>query len=325
MVIHRVLVVDDHEQWRQHIASMLDSDPRWDLVGEASDGLDAVAKAQLLRPDLILLDITLPTLNGLEVARRVVASHPDAKVLFLSEHRSWDIVEAALATKARGYLIKSDVGGDLFSAMDAVVEGRRFISASVVEPTLRRTSRTSSDSIERRHEVVFHSDETALLDAYASFVGSALEAGHPAIFVAVPSRLQQLEQRLKARGLNSDCAIKEGRYIPLNVAEVLSTYVTDGRFDEDRFLGVATSVLMKAASATVGTHVRIAACGDGACTLWKENTLEATIRVEQLWDQLTKTYNLDVLCGYLLPVAGHDQDSEAFKRICAEHSFVHPG
>ena len=130
-MIDRVLVVDDYEPWRRHIESALQASPRWQVVGEAADGLDAVEKAHALRPDLILLDVGLPSLNGIEAARRILAHDPDRRILFLSENQSWDIVEAALRVGGRGYVLKSDAGSELLSAMEAIVEGQQFVSRSL--------------------------------------------------------------------------------------------------------------------------------------------------------------------------------------------------
>jgi DNA-binding NarL/FixJ family response regulator len=126
-VLDRVLVVDDHELWRSHIRAVLQHHPRWVIVGEASNGLEAVQKARDLKPDVIVLDIGLPALNGLEAARQILAVDPDSKVLFFSEHRSPDIVEGALGTGAGGYLLKSDALR-LLEALEAVSDGRPFLS-----------------------------------------------------------------------------------------------------------------------------------------------------------------------------------------------------
>ena len=93
------------------------------------DGIDAVEKAHALDPDLILLDIGLPRLDGIQAARQILSTHPGARILFVSEHQSPDIVDAALATAAGGYLVKSEAGRELFFAMDAVVNGSCFISS----------------------------------------------------------------------------------------------------------------------------------------------------------------------------------------------------
>jgi DNA-binding NarL/FixJ family response regulator len=113
------------------LLNQLQKQPELQVIGEVSDGLEAVQKAQELQPDLILLDIGLPSLNGLEVARRIGKVSPASRILFVSENRSADIAEEALSTGASGYVVKSDAGSELLPAVKAVLEGRRFISASL--------------------------------------------------------------------------------------------------------------------------------------------------------------------------------------------------
>ena len=101
------------------------------IVGEVSDGLEAVQRARELEPDLILLDVGLPGINGIEVARRIRELSPRTKILFVSEGSSPDVAEAALGTGARGYVIKSDAGTELLPAVQGVLRGERFISSSL--------------------------------------------------------------------------------------------------------------------------------------------------------------------------------------------------
>jgi DNA-binding NarL/FixJ family response regulator len=314
-------VVDDYEAWRRHVRSLLHTDGRWRIVGEASDGPEAVEKARALEPDLILLDVGLPTLTGIEAARRIVALQPGARIVFLSEHRSWDVVEAALGTRARGYIVKSDVGSDLPTALQAIADGKRFISSSALETALRRTQGPFSQTA-RSHELAFHVDETSVVDHYARFAGSALEAGHAVILVASQSRQHEIRRRLQARGLDTERAIGEGRYLELDAAALLSSFMIDGVIDEAQFLSAATALIMKAGSAATGTPPRVAACGDGASTLWSAGKVDEALRLEQLWDQLACTYNIDVFCGYMAPGSRHDED-DVFQRICAAHSAIH--
>jgi DNA-binding NarL/FixJ family response regulator len=139
----RVLVVEDHDDWVRYVSGIVASQPGWRVIGQARDGLEAVHMAERLQPDLILLDIGLPKLNGLEAARQIHAVVPTAKVLFVSENRSGDIVEAALANGAGGYVLKADAGGDLLRAIRAVLEGKRFISASLTGQLLVTTTTLS--------------------------------------------------------------------------------------------------------------------------------------------------------------------------------------
>jgi len=127
----RVLVVDDNEPWRRFASTTLLKQAKLQVIGQATDGLQAVQLAQELLPDLILLDIGLPTLNGIEAARRIREVSPASKILFVSENRSPDIAEAALSTGAGGYVVKSDAAGELLPAVKAVLDGKRFVSASL--------------------------------------------------------------------------------------------------------------------------------------------------------------------------------------------------
>jgi DNA-binding NarL/FixJ family response regulator len=134
--MYRVLIVDDYEPWRLQLCSTIEANGRWLLVGVAADGASAVEQARVLRPDLILLDVSLPSLNGIEAAQRILAENPALRILFLSEHHSCEIVDAAIATGARGYVVKTDVARELFTAMEAVVGGRSFISRSARSTTI---------------------------------------------------------------------------------------------------------------------------------------------------------------------------------------------
>jgi DNA-binding NarL/FixJ family response regulator len=127
----RVLVVEDYGPWLRYISSELQKLSNLQAIGEVSDGLDAVQQAQELQPDLILLDIGLPTINGIEVAKRIREVSPASKILFVSENRSPEIAEQALNTGAGGYVLKSDAVSDLLPAIKAVLQGKRFISASL--------------------------------------------------------------------------------------------------------------------------------------------------------------------------------------------------
>ena len=124
----RILVVDDFEMFRQFVVEVLGKRPELQVVGEASDGLEALQKAVELRPDLILLDIGLPSLNGIEVARQMRSLVPESKIIFLTQESSSDVVQEALSLGARGYVTKNMVRADLFAAVETVLSGMTFVS-----------------------------------------------------------------------------------------------------------------------------------------------------------------------------------------------------
>jgi len=124
----RALVVDDFEPFRRFVASVLQELPTVQVICEASDGLEAVQKAEELQPDLIVLDIGLPKLNGLEAARQIRQLSPNSKILFLSQESSADVVQEALGLGAFAYVVKSDAGSELLTSVNAVLRGEKFVS-----------------------------------------------------------------------------------------------------------------------------------------------------------------------------------------------------
>jgi DNA-binding NarL/FixJ family response regulator len=123
----KVLVVDDYEPFRRFSCSTLAKRPNLKVIGEASDGLEAVRKTEELKPDLIVLDIGLPTLNGIEVARQVRNVQPECKILFMSLESFADVAQEAFSIGGLGYIVKTHAGRELLPAVDAVCQGRQFV------------------------------------------------------------------------------------------------------------------------------------------------------------------------------------------------------
>ena len=126
-------MVEDFEPFQRVIRSMLQERPELQVIGEVSDGLEAVQKAEELQPDLILLDIGLPTLNGIEAARRIRKVAPKSRILFLTQEPSADVVQEALSLGAAGYVLKVRAGSDLLAAVDAVLQGKQFVSSGLAD------------------------------------------------------------------------------------------------------------------------------------------------------------------------------------------------
>jgi DNA-binding NarL/FixJ family response regulator len=143
----RVLIVDDYEPWHAFVATTFHKETELQVVGKVSDGLQAVQMAQELQPDLILLDIGLPKLNGIEAARRIREVSPASKIVFVSENRSADVAEEALSTGAGGYVVKSDAASELLPAIKAVLEGKRFVSASLASHFLVMSTLSTTQTI----------------------------------------------------------------------------------------------------------------------------------------------------------------------------------
>ena len=126
----RVLIVDDFDLWRQFVCSMLHEQPDLEVVGEAKDGLEAIQKATELNPDLVLLEIDLPRMNGLEAARHISEAAHNARMLFVSQIGDRDVIAAALNDGAYGYILKINAGTELLAALKAVLRGEHFVGSA---------------------------------------------------------------------------------------------------------------------------------------------------------------------------------------------------
>ena len=321
--IHRVLVVDDYAPWCRFISSTLQERARWQIVDEVSDGAEAVKRAAALHPDLILLDIGLPTINGIEAARRIIDGNRDARILFVSEHRSWDIAEAALATGARGYVIKSDAVRELLPAMNAIVNGGRFVSAALAGRGLEETNGGGLGRSACIHEALFCSRDDHLLEEWVRFAHERLQAGDAVIIVSTAERRAQIRARLEALGVDVRGAIGTRRYQSLDVAEGLQRFMVDGWPEETHFWQAAASLVMDAGRAASRTPPRIALCGEVAPTLWRQGRGDAAVQLERLWHEFSQTYNIDTLCGFASRRVYPDPRGDFFRDICAVHTAVH--
>jgi DNA-binding NarL/FixJ family response regulator len=314
-VTHSVLVVDDYEPWRSYVCGELRKHARWRVIGEAADGLEAVRMAQALKPDLTLLDVGLPSVNGIEAARRMLEHRPSAKILFISEQRCVDIAGAALETGAGGYLFKIDAPRHLLPAMEAVVNRGRFVTTGL-SALAAATSRSA-----HRHQAAFYSEEASLLDDYTRFAEAALTEGSTLIYVGSESRRRALSQRLRGLGFDVDRLIAEERCVLVDDGRFLSDIMVDGAIDDEAFRKAALPLLARAAARSTA---RIAACGDACGQLLGAGHVAEAVRLERLWDALAGEYPLDLFCGYSIdvPRLGADEYLQ-FQAVRREHSLVY--
>jgi DNA-binding NarL/FixJ family response regulator len=132
----RILVADDHEVVRRGLAALLLSQPDWEVCGEAADGREAVDRAQQLKPDVVILDIGMPSLNGLEATRHILKNQPQTKILILTLHDSDQVVREVLNAGARGFLLKSDAARDLVAAVEALRRDKTYFTSKVAAMVL---------------------------------------------------------------------------------------------------------------------------------------------------------------------------------------------
>jgi CheY-like chemotaxis protein len=296
----RILVVEDHAPFRRFICAALQRRAEFQTI-EAADGLEAVRKAEELQPDLILLDINLPKMHGFEAAKQIRGLAPDARLLFMSQESSSDIVREALGLGAHGYIQKISAPTDLLSAIDAVLAGQRFVSRSLAftEP--------ADAPAPRRHEILFCSDDAAIIDGFTRFIAAALHAADAAIALVTESHRTGLLQELRTHGVDIDGAIERGTYV---------SFDADVAPDSVRFLEAINGVRQAAAKAGKA-HPRVAFGGERAGRLWAAGRTAEAVQLEHLCSELAQ--DVDILCLYPVP---YTKDNRALTRICARHTAV---
>jgi DNA-binding NarL/FixJ family response regulator len=299
----KILVVEDFERFRQFVVSTLQQSSQLQII-EASNGLEAIQQAEEQQPELVLLDIGLPYLNGIEVARRLRKLDAPPKIVFVSQDSSPEVVEETLNLGALGYVHKTHAHRDLLAAIEAALEGKRFVSNGL---QLGEAVEAQTPSC---HEILFCSDAAALLDALADFVADALKSGNAALVRSTKSRRDSLHETLEARGVHIDAVIQQGTYAFLDVEEPPDV------------ARVPDSVrrLSEAASQAGKKHPRVAFYSERAGRIWADGNTDEAIRLEQRANELAKHHNVHILCPYPLPHG--NEDPSAFKKLCTAHSVV---
>ena len=148
----RIVIVDDHEIVRRGLVSTLESHPGWKIVGEASDGRSALSLVQEHQPDIVVMDLRMPGLNGLDATRQVLALSPETRVLVLTLDDSDQLVREVLAAGARGFVLKSDAARHLVAAVESLTEGRTYFTSKVAELVLAGYLKPTGDSAAWDHE-----------------------------------------------------------------------------------------------------------------------------------------------------------------------------
>lgn len=337
----RVVVVDDFGPFRSFVCSALLQMLELEVVCEVSDGLAAVQKAEEFNPDLIVMDIGLPTLNGIEAARQIRKLVPKAKILFLSQESSNDVVQEVLNLGARGYVMKAHAGSELLAAVDAVLQGDIYVSGGLEggpftreaddcdvvghEEAVATDGHSGSHEAEgaHSHQVQFYSDDEFFLERLSRFIAAALRAGKAAIVMATEPHHIGILEKLQADGVDMTAAIEQGRYVSLNVTEALSKFMVGDLPDSVRFFRCVGNAIAAAAKAAQCDPPRVVACGECAPQLLAEGKGEAAVFLERLTNELIERYDLDILCAYPVSSFRSGTNRHEFERICAAHSLVY--
>jgi DNA-binding NarL/FixJ family response regulator len=307
----RILIVDDFEPWRRHLRATLATQPECQIVGEAADGHQAVRKCEELKPDLVLLDINIPGINGIKAATRIFDVAPKAKILFLSAARDPATIRASLNAGAQGYILKANVASDLIPAIGGIRHGNCLFRAGVDKP-----------AIFSAHAVHFYRDDETLCDNLSEFLHAAFSEFASAIVIATKAHHAALNKRLQTQGIDPHIAAIGDRYTALDASEMLGRFMDNRRPNLDGFESIMGPLLRHAKAASGNPEGRVAVFGEMVGLLWDDRNFEAAIQLERSWNDLATSHHLDLLCAY---PAGSFQALDMrgpYSDLCALHSTV---
>jgi len=215
----RILIADDHTAVRRSIRSVVQSHPGWTLCGEATNGREAVEQTLRLKPDVVLLDMTMPELNGLEATRQIVKEAPDTQVLLLTMHESNELVDEALRAGAQGVVLKSGADGALTKAIESLSRFAIHLAGKIVGKA--------------RHIGAFFRSKAEQFEVLTPFVKEGLKRGEKFLNSIDPPNRETHSQQLREAGVDVDRATAQGQMelIPWDELQL-----RDGRFDKDAML-----------------------------------------------------------------------------------------
>jgi CheY-like chemotaxis protein len=218
MVARRILIADDHAAVRRSVRSLLESHPEWELSGEATNGREAVEQARRLKPDVVLLDMTMPELNGLEATREILKEAPNTQVLLLTMYESEEFAEEAARAGARGVILKSG-GDEMLARIESLSKRAMHIAGRIVEAA--------------RHIGVFLRSAGEFKLVLGQFVAEGLAQGEKAVHIIDPPNREDHERRLKEAGVDVGRAISQGH---LELHSWDDMYLLGGTFDKNAMI-----------------------------------------------------------------------------------------
>lgn len=279
----------------------------FDVVGLATDGAQAVEKAGQVNPDVIVMDVQMPGLDGFQAARRLRRGGSSAPVVFLSMHAGDDVVSEAFRCGGLGYVLKQRVGRDLLCALDQALLGRSFL------PSLGPLAPIDGGS----HVMQVYDGVEPFADGAATLFDHALRRGDATCVIATRGVRESLRDRLRARGWNVDGSPGHRRYLAIDAGDALKRFMRNGLPDPDRLAEIARE-LDEYRRAESGAASRLTVFGNMVVALSADGNTPAMIALESLWNTLTRDLPFLTVCGYASSCF-HDGVPGLWAAACAEH------
>jgi DNA-binding NarL/FixJ family response regulator len=353
MPLIRILIVDDHEAVRLSVRSLLSECPEWVVCGEAADGIEAVEKATKLRPDVILMDVTMPRMDGVQASKVVRQQVPEAEVILMSQNDPRVVRSQASEIGARDFVAKSDLSRALLSTIEKLVSQRKSGMATDKNSSeraqgLSNNPFTTTDSdlqpeigggmkqdlkqqpwcdllagaAPRDHIVQLYQDEQFLSRAVCRFAVSAIHHGEGVILVPTSAHWNALRPRLEAEGVDVTAAQASGQLTVVDADELLPGFMRDAMPDAPLFLGLAGETVAKARGGDRFTKVRW--WGEMVNVLWERGDVAGSMGLEDLFHKLAHDQEIAIFCSFLMDNFDGEVHARMLPRLGQNHSHIIP-
>ena len=344
----RILIVDDSELMRRGIRSLLGKRTDWLVCGEAKDGLEATEKARELRPDVVLMDLSMPRMGGAEAIRILRAEFPDTAVIIVSQNDPDVLRRHAAELGAYGYIAKGDLTRDLVDMVERVggndrslpdsfylsrsvraVEDGRGASADrkvaggerVQKGLAEAWSSVLTGAGPRDHIVQLYQDQQFLNRAVCRFAAAAIANGEGVILIPTIAHWDAFKSRLKDE-VDVKAAEDRGQLTIVNADEFLPAFLRDGMPDSPVFLALAANVVSRARGE--GRYPKVRCWGEMVSLLWERGDIAASMNLEDLFDQLAQQQNMAVFCSFLMDNFNGEVHARILPRLGENHSHLIP-
>jgi DNA-binding NarL/FixJ family response regulator len=343
----KILIVDDRKLFRRMVRSLVESQPDYDICGEAGDGIEAIEKVRQLRPDIVLMDINMPRMNGLEATRIIRFEVPECDVIIVTQNDATVARVQARRANAKGFVTKSDLARDLLPTIEkfrnakpeahqaSTARGRivQWGGAAVENnSSLHQTKSAEShgepwcgllnSAAPRDHIVQLYQDQQFLNRAVCRFAAAAITNGEGVILVPTVAHWDAFRPRLEREGVDVKAAEKRGQLTVVDADNLLPTFMRDGMPDSPVFLGLAQNVISQARGD--GRYPKVRWWGEMVNILWERGDVAASMQLEDQFDQLAHEQDIAIFCSFLMDNFDGDVHARMLPRLGENHSHLIP-